>query len=533
MDIPTWKLPFMKPFILLILALAAVRAHAADPIVAASRIDAVKVFRSGALITRTATVDLPAGTSELRFPALSPFLQENTVQLRTPKGCTVLSVQATGEYLAEIPLPPAYQSLQEQIDKLQQGIRRDKASVEVLQQEEALLLANLQVGSQQQGVTVAALESVSAYFRNRLASIKTEKINLADRLEANGKLLDKLKRQQAELRQRLMPDNARTVVVRLEAAAAGQAEVQLSYLSMAASWASEYDLRVEELGQPLGISRKGAVVNASGEDWNRVKLTLSTGDPARDHTAPALQPWWIDLQQPEVAMVRGNRIPLMAMEEKAVASFADAPVVTTSDNLATTEFAIAVPMDVPADGKPHTTVLEQLSVPADYRYVAAPRQSPYAVLTATVRDLGSLGLHSGKAAIHYGRTFVGETWIDANRAADSLVLSLGADEGIALERKLRKDESTRNFFGNKVEKTTAYTISVRNGKKMAIRLSLYDQIPLSRNTDLEVRSTIGAGGTLDAESGIVTWELELAPGARQDLNFSYQLRYPKGRSVQE
>jgi uncharacterized protein (TIGR02231 family) len=523
------------PLLLLVTALTAAHAHASDPIVVPSRIDAVKVFRSGALITRVAIVDLPAGTSEVIFAPLGAALDEGSIQVRSPRGVTVLSVNAAREFLAEMPLPPAYTALQEQIDKLQQAIRRDNAALEVLSQEEALLAANRQVGGQQQGVTVAALEAVSTYHRNRLTAIKTEKITLADRVEANGKQVEKLKRQQAELRSRLSLDDRNSVRIRLTAATAGKATLELSYLSGGASWTSGYDARVEELGQPLALTRKGDVRNRTGEDWERVKLTLSTGDPARDHSTPVLQPWWIDLQVPPVADMRAKSdMPMMAMQQEYVRTLsADALQTEVSDNLTTTEFSIAGSMDILADGKEHTVLLENLSVPAEYRYIAAPRQSPFAVLTATLREVDDLRLQTGYVSIYYGRTFVGRTYLQAGQVGDSLILSLGADEGIALERTLKKDESAKNFLGNKAVKTTTYAIVVRNNKKVPVSLTLMDQIPLSRNAELEVKSQVGQGGSVDAESGFIRWELELAPGAREEHRFSYELRYPKGQRVDE
>lgn len=521
--------------LLLVLALAASQARAADPIVAESRIEAVKVFRQGALITRTATLDLPAGTSEVIFAPLGAAIDDATLQVRTGKGVTVLSVNSAREFLADIPMPAAYTTLQEQIDKLQQGIRRDNAALEVLQQEEALLTVNRQVGGQQQGVTVAALEAVSAYHRNRLTAIRTERITLTDRVEASGKQVEKLKRQQAELRSRLSLDDRNSVRIRLAVATAGKATLELSYLSGAASWTSGYDVRVEELGQPLALTRKGDVVNRTGEDWQRVKLTLSTGDPSRDNSTPVLEPWWIDLQAPRVADMRAKaEMPMLAIQQENIRTFSmDGPETEVSDNLTTTEYAIAGTMDIPADGKEHTVILENLSVPAEYRYIAAPRQSPFAVLTATLRDVEDLRLQTGYVGIYYGRTYVGRTYLQAWEVSDSLILSLGADEGIAIERTLKKDESAKNFLGNKAVKTTTYAIAVRNNKKVPVNLVLMDQIPLSRNAELEVKSQVGQGGSVDAESGFVRWELELAPGAREERRFSYELRYPKGRRVEE
>jgi uncharacterized protein (TIGR02231 family) len=528
----------MKAFFpLLLLSVWLSPLFAADPILAPSGIDAVKVYRNGAAVTRTASLSLPAGPVELHFPALSPFLEDNSVQVQVSKGFTILSVTSTREFLTELPMPAPYVALQDQMEKLEQTIKKDKASLEVLQEEESLLLANKQTGGQNNGVIATNLEQVATYFRTRLASIKLEKITVSDRLAENIKQLDKLKKQQAETRQRLRPDNARTVVVRLTSISGGKADLKLTYLAQNAGWQSTYDLRVTEINQPLGIESKGEVYNRTNEDWDKVKLTLSTGDPSRNNTVPALSPWWLNYRQPILAYQKAMAMDaasanVRGQRQEVVADYAEAaPLAEFSENLTTTEFAITELFTIPSDGKPYTVLLEKKTSPAEYVYITSPRRDQYAYLTATVADFESLNLSSGKANIYYGQTFIGETWLDTHQSGDSLVLSLGADVGIAVTREKIKDKSEKNFFGNKVEETHSWVIRLRNNKPGNVRIRVQDQIPLSQNEDIEVKHEISNGGALNNETGIITWEQELGSGAQQELRFLYKVKYPKGKEL--
>ena len=110
-------------------------------------------------------------------------------------------------------------------------------------------------------------------------------------------------------------------------------------------------------------------------------------------------------------------------------------------------------------------------------------------------------------------------------------MSLGADIGIAIQRDKVKDKSAKNFFGNKVEETFTWVIKVKNNKSGTVNIRLQDQIPVSQDKEIEVKSEIGNGGKLDAESGIITWHLDLSPGQNQELRFTYQVKYPKGREI--
>ena len=51
----------------------------------------------------------------------------------------------------------------------------------------------------------------------------------------------------------------------------------------------------------------------------------------------------------------------------------------------------------------------------------------------------------------------------------------------------QKDLSTSKFVGDKVVKELNYEITVRNGKKEAIDITLEDQVPVSKNDDIKIR----------------------------------------------
>lgn len=505
-----------------------------DPVIASSNISAVKVFRQGALVVREAQVQLPSGTAEVHFAALSPFINENSIQVQSGRGVTILSVTSTREYLSEIPMPPAYTQLQKQIEMLESQIRFDKAAQEVLQEEESLLLANKQIGGQT-GVSAANLEQVATYFRTRLAVIKKEKISITEKFQESQKQLDKLRKQQAELRSKYRPDNALSIVVLVQSSG-GKSDFRVQYISTQAEWQSTYDIRLVDVNQPLRIDAKAQVFNRTGEDWADVSLTLSTGDPSRINTVPVLYPWWVDYWQPLVAyrqmqkMETDNMRTAPAMEAD-IAYMEGQALATSEEQLTTTEYTIRERFTIPATGKGHTFLLESKDQPAEYTYVAAPKQSPYAFLIATIHDFEQLNISSGQANIYYGQTYVANTWLDSRQTGDSLVVSLGADMGITIQRDKVKDKSARNFFGNKIEETHAWSIKIKNNKPGTIRIRIQDQLPISKNEDIEIKHEIANEGRLNAETGIITWEKSLQSAEQSDLRFTYKARYTKGKEV--
>jgi hypothetical protein len=72
-----------------------------------------------------------------------------------------------------------------------------------------------------------------------------------------------------------------------------------------------------------------------------------------------------------------------------------------------------------------------------------------------------------------------------------------------------------------------WEISVRNGKKEKINLIIQDQIPLSRNKEIEVSLNEQSGASLNPETGFLTWKIELAPSEKAVKRFDYTIKYPK------
>ncbi|MFN5331663.1 MAG: DUF4139 domain-containing protein, partial [Bacteroidota bacterium] len=76
-----------------------------------------------------------------------------------------------------------------------------------------------------------------------------------------------------------------------------------------------------------------------------------------------------------------------------------------------------------------------------------------------------------------------------------------------------------------------YEILVKNNKSQAVTLQVKDQIPVSVNSAITVTTGELSGGVVDLVTGIVTWEITLAPGAQQKLTLRYEVKYPKAERV--
>lgn len=204
---------------------------------------------------------------------------------------------------------------------------------------------------------------------------------------------------------------------------------------------------------------------------------------------------------------------------------------TELSNQTSFSYDIAIPYSVPSDGKFHTVEIKRESPDTEYEFSTAPKLSPNAYLVGNLPNWYDLMLIEGEANIYFDNRFVGTTFIDPASIDDTLTVSLGKDERIVIDREKLRDFSSKNFFRNKVKESYVYEINIRNSKSEAVTITVEDQIPISTNEEIKVSSKDLNGGSLDKETGIITWELTLNPGETKNVRFSFDVEYPKGRRV--
>jgi uncharacterized protein (TIGR02231 family) len=197
----------------------------------------------------------------------------------------------------------------------------------------------------------------------------------------------------------------------------------------------------------------------------------------------------------------------------------------------TVEFKIGIPFDVPSDNQPYDIELQRSSIKADYAYIVIPKLDNDAFLRAQLTDWAQYNLLPGESNIYFKGTYVGKGFIDPAMANDTLDLSLGRDKSLIVKHEMLKDFSKTGSFGGKNQVTKAYEISVTNNKKVAVPVTIEDQIPISQNADIEVEYEELSGGQLDAANGTVTWKQTLQPGETLKKQIRFNVKFPKKKLV--
>jgi uncharacterized protein (TIGR02231 family) len=338
------------------------------------------------------------------------------------------------------------------------------------------------------------------------------------------------------------------VSVLVEAAAATEAEIELTYHVAGASWRPLYDLVLD--GERLDVSYLAEITQRTGEDWPEVTLVLSTTRQGLRQTLPELSPWYIGrLQPPRVHAARARSAPGAPMAAAAGsgtdASFgapAPAPAMAfaaalpeakeltaapgQSESGAGLVYTVARPLAVPSDGGPHKTLVAKSAADARLDYLTVPVLAPEAYLRATVTN-GPLLLLPGQARIFHGPQFVGETHLDSVAPGEEFEVQLGVDDQIKVERKLRRRTTSKAVLGSTRTVDIGYEITVENHRDRKATVSVHDHIPVSTDGDIKVRprETSPAPDSTD-DLGELTWTLTLPPGESAAVRHRFTVEHP-------
>ncbi|MEO0046387.1 MAG: hypothetical protein RL705_1578 [Bacteroidota bacterium] len=535
----------MKRFFLLAFWVTAV-GFAQKPIFTTAKIKAATVYFNAAELSQTTSVNLPAGTSEIVIKNVADYLNESTVQIGAPSSVTVLSVQFTQNYISEYEIDetnPVIKKVRDSIALVNKEIKKIQIESYSNQQAIALLDANQTVGGSNTGLNVAELMKLVDYYKakrmemdnvivalgEKESNLKTKLKNLNDKLEINTQKEDKNSRGK--------------LIVQVMNDIAGAVNLDVNYITNAASWSPFYDLRAENITSPINMVYKAQVLQNTGIDWKKVKLTLSSGNPNQNNQAPLLSAWFLrygdiydgrnyrngdfksnTLQEVVVQGYSANKDKISAAAYSTVSA-------NIIENQLNVSFDIDIPYDILSNNKPHSVALKDIQLPATYKYYAVPRVEKEAFLLAEISDYSKYNLLPGEANIIFEGLYVGKTMINPNQTSDTLNLSMGRDKKISIKREKVVDKSGTRFLSSKKEQTFTYDITIRNNKKEAAGMLLKDQYPLSPDKEIEIELTESSGAKVNTETGILTWDLKLQPNETKKVRISYKVKYPKDKII--
>ena len=185
------------------------------------------------------------------------------------------------------------------------------------------------------------------------------------------------------------------------------------------------------------------------------------------------------------------------------------------------------PYTIPSDGQPYDVMVANHTIDYLRKYYVAPAMEQLAYCKVGVDNWQMYDLFSGKANIFVDGFFGGVTQLNMGGNSDTLWLDIGPDEGIDVSRVELKDYNKKTFLKRKIVEEKRFKVVITNHKDVAVQVTIAEALPVSQNGDLEVEINELSNGVMNEDTGIVEWDMVLAPRQTIEVMVDYQLKYKK------
>lgn len=533
-----------------------------------SQIKKVTVFITGGEEHRTATISLKKGRNKIIFTDISTVADHKSAQFNGNKAFNLVSVSSEIDYISFIENNPRIKNLQDTLKIMRDKVVDLQNENDAYQQEKQLLQKNTDIKGEQENLSVEELKAMAVYYRTRIMELNKIITDYNNKISELNTLIWRYQNQLTELNYK-ETIKSNQIIVMIDVDEATTMDVDLKYIVSNCGWQANYDLSAENVSGKIELKYKAKVFNNTGNDWDNVNLVLSTSDPNISASAPTLTPWYLnyssmsnfesDFSKGEQYVVPQNRMysqyswndnvaPQMNQNLDGLGFLGNGttnswnPGNTTSggSNVSFTtievsqlskEFIIERKYTIPSDSKPYLVDITTHQLDATFSHKAVPKLDKDAFLLANIVGWEKLDLVPGPTNVYFAETYVGQSYINTAHVEDTLRLSFGRDNKIEITRKLMEEFSDKKVIGPNRKDSYTYEIKIKNNRENPISLNLFDQVPISQDSDIEVTIDEISSAQHDLTTGRLHWIANIAPGQTATYKLSFTIKYPKDRKI--
>ncbi|WP_298355426.1 mucoidy inhibitor MuiA family protein [Rhodoblastus sp.] len=513
----------------------------AGEIEAASRIDAVTIYPDGASVERVVEADAPAGDSRVIFRGLPPGIDLATLRVRGEGEGRV--------QLGAVDLKKAPAAGESAFDKQMKALREERAAAQVRIDALAtkLSMTRLYGGTAPDKIGEKGLKPEDwspAWDAVGAGMAKTgEELRAAN---LAGEAIDEKIKALEAARPAPAPGGAmEDVAVDFSAPAAGKIRLALTYRVARAGWIPAYEAHLttggKDGGPGLELARRALASQATGEDWNDVKLTLATFPTTGAASAPDVEPKVIEFYQPpaplaaksmsvpEGATMRARQAPALPVPAETIQAHLEAgPYQAT--------FTAPGRVSLPSGGAAKNIALSTQAPPVELTWRISPALDPRAFLSVHYENAEAAPLLPGAVALYRDGELIGRGRLRLVAPHAGGDIGFGADERVLVKREpVRRKENEPGWFGRTKVETREFRTTVRNLHDFPVHAVVTDQTPYSENSEIVVellpQTTPPDERDPEGKRGLLRWRFDLAPKASKDIDLAYQMKWPEDRRV--
>ncbi|HUI64262.1 MAG TPA: mucoidy inhibitor MuiA family protein [Bacteroidota bacterium] len=203
------------------------------------------------------------------------------------------------------------------------------------------------------------------------------------------------------------------------------------------------------------------------------------------------------------------------------------------ESLISAAFPITGECTVPSDNAEHRVTVIVAQLGGSFSHIAVPKLQADAFFKAALHNSTEYPILPGPMSAYVDNAFVSRSKLTAVMPGEKFDAFLGADNGVHIERKLLNRVTDISGLFSKTRKIRyEVLITADNRKTTPQTLLLKENVPVSQDERVKVEITLPRPdeATPDA-SGIITWQIQLAPGENREFRLQYSIEAPSDLSV--
>ncbi|MCX7607551.1 MAG: DUF4139 domain-containing protein [Bacteroidia bacterium] len=510
-------------------------------------LSSVTVYPAGGLYSYSGLLSVEKGLTHLVWADLPPGAHPQSVRVSLPSSAKGYIVQTAVE-----PLSPTWRGepsdvvlLRRKIDSLESSISQLQHRLTILQTQESILLENKKLGGEEGPTRSEEVEKYLLLVERQLSRLLAEKAPLQKRIQSWQDTLARWRKIYESRLQGLVQTRA-ALFITYWSPQKEVVPIRVELSGPQAGWKLRYRIRALPGASKVLIQRWAQVQNFSGEDWRQLPLTLSSAQPGRRGEMPPFHPWYVDIAPPPYPF-RSQRYAAPAapgmVEEMAAKATEDGseerseqeevmapPLPVIDEQLLSRTYDLG-PQTVPAGGRWTQFFLKEDTLDASFQFFINAPTETQAYLRAALPLSGLTLWETAPATVEVeGQEVATLSWPPSFRE-DTLWLDLGRSEKIYVRRVEILNRQENRLGSSTVHRQFAYTLHVSHSYPTSIRLTVWDRIPVSRNSEIKVELTDSGNATLDPERGQLRWDFTLQPGEVWEKTFRFTVKYPRQKPI--
>jgi uncharacterized protein (TIGR02231 family) len=518
-----------------------------------AKIGQVTVFRDGARVTRTGKIKLAPGPQKVLVPGITDYAQADSFRVkgRGPAALTAFDVRRKTEVFQP---HEKMKSLYEELEglKLKQQAVADEIEINTthLQQTNEIMTRFSEIFGMLYAAGESKITMLDEIDKGTTKVITDTKTTLRALEEQAKEIADQIRiveQNMGVLQSRRQVDANYEVEVSLEVSKEAEVELDITYQTSGANWASAYD--VDLYPGKAHLRRIAMVSNTTKEPWEKVRLVISTA-MARPVEAVEGTPLYITAYDPTL-IARGERsrkeAPKMMMKTESM-SMAKPPggmpapspppapmeVVFAEASESTsgiTVYELPKPASIPFDNERHPVTLTEESLESKTIHYWYADQMAEVVAQDSVTN-GENVILPGKVKVYAEGDYIGETGIQQVSPREEFKLGTRFAYNVKAKKQLVEREVERaGITRGKLRRYYKYRLEIESFAKEEIGIEVVDRIPHSLNPAIEVKIEATKLGLEKHELGIMEWKKKIQPNEKATITYDYEVYWEKDISI--